>query len=71
LAVIRVLLETHKLSVDQVEALAGFVQEVPQQLVHTRRLIAAGGFCTTGSCRACVSMSGAHGARRPRQARDA
>ena len=33
-AVIRLLLKAHELSIDQVEAFAGFGEEVPQQLVH-------------------------------------
>ncbi len=41
-AVIRLLLETHKLGVDEIEALAGFSEKVAQQLVHSRRLVAAG-----------------------------
>ena len=41
-AVIRLLLETHKLGVDEIEALAGFREKVAQQLVHSRRLVATG-----------------------------
>ena len=34
LGVVRLLLETHQLDVDGVEALAGLGQELPQQIVH-------------------------------------
>ena len=42
-AVVRLLLETHKLGVDEIEALAGFGEKVAQQLVHSRRLVVATG----------------------------
>ena len=70
-AVIRLLLETHELGIDQIEALAGLGQELPQQLVHTRRLVTTGGIRSAGTRKACISLPGAHGARRPRQARRA
>ena len=42
LAVVRLLLETHELGVDAIQTLAGFGQEIPQQLVHTTRLVGPG-----------------------------
>ena len=42
LAVVRVLLETHEFGVDAIQTLAGLGQEIPQQLVHTTRLVASG-----------------------------
>jgi hypothetical protein len=41
LGVVRLLLETHELNVDDVEAFAGFGQEIPQQLVHRTRTLDA------------------------------
>ncbi len=66
-AVIRLLLETHELGVDEIEALAGLSEKVAQQLVHSRRLVAAGEPPATR--RACIPLPAAHDARRPRQAR--
>ncbi len=37
-AVVRLLLEAHQLDIDDVEALAGLRQEVPQQFVHEHGL---------------------------------
>ena len=55
-AVIRLLLETHEFGVDEIEALAGLSEKVAQQLVHSRRLVAAGEPPATR--RACIPIAG-------------
>ena len=42
LGIVRLLLEAHELGVDAIQTLAGFGQEIPQQLVHTTRLVGPG-----------------------------
>src|ERR1700740_175643 len=54
LPVVRLLLETHEFGVDQIEALVGFGQEVPQQLIHSQRLTAAGN--SAGTRITCIPM---------------
>src|SRR5262245_28435165 len=69
LGIIRLLLEAHELGVDPIQTLAGFGQEIPQQLVHTTRLVGSGAKSLPVQPKRVVPRAGALGARCRRQAR--
>jgi hypothetical protein len=69
LSVVRLLLEAHELGVDAIQTFAGFGQEIPQQLVHTTRLVGSGAKSLPVQPKRVVPRTGTLGACGRRQAR--